>query len=167
MNYDDWVSEHGDEVETEWQRIHDEYGDGAPLLAMFKRQRYEEAEQEQKEKTMDTENNVGAAPSTLGAVVGFWIEGVPRRRKPTEEEIELHMKRCKGEADPDMPAEYHVMDQAVALMGGLLDQRGPGAHTHRQTLPIWPTRAQAQKAAKALDNEWWTHRVRMARKATA
>ena len=116
---------------------------------------------------MDNENNAGAAPGTLGAVVGFWIEGVPRPKKLTKEEIELHMKRCKGEANPDMPVEYRAMDQVVALMGGLMDQRGNHAHTHRQALPIWPTRAQAQKAAKALDNEWWTHRVRMARKANA
>ena len=110
---------------------------------------------------MDSENNVGAAPGTLGAVVGFWIEAVPRPKKLTKEDIELHMKRCKGEANPYMPVEYRAMDQAVALMGGLMDQRGNHAHTHRQALPIWPTRAQA------LDNEWWTHRVRMARKANA
>ena len=51
------------------------------------------------------------------------------------------------------------------LMCGLADHRRNCAHTHRQALPIWPTRGQAQKAAKALDNEWWTHRVRMAREA--
>ena len=103
--------------------------------------------------------------SRLGKVVGFWIEAVPRTKKPTKDEFEMHMKRCKGEANPDMPVEDRAIDQVLALMCGLTDHRRNCAHTHRQALPIWPTRGQAQKAAKALDNEWWTHRVRMAREA--
>ena len=115
---------------------------------------------------MDTKRNVGAAQGSLGTVFGFWIEGIPRTEKPTKEEIERHIKRCIGE-NQDMPVEYRAMDQAVALMYGLMDPRGNHAHTHRQSLPIYPTRAQAQKAAKALDNKWWTHRVRIARLANA
>lgn len=104
-------------------------------------------------------------PYTPGALIGFWIEAVPRRSTPTEDALTQHIKRCRGEADPDMPLEYRAMDQLSALMHGLMDHRGPQAHKHRQVLPIWPTRAQAQRVAKTLDNEWWTHRVRIARKA--
>ena len=42
MTYNEWYSEHGDEVEREWHFIHDEYGDLAPLLSQFKEQRYRE-----------------------------------------------------------------------------------------------------------------------------
>jgi hypothetical protein len=40
--FDQFISEHGTAVEREYQQIHDEYGDAAPLLSHFKQQRYEE-----------------------------------------------------------------------------------------------------------------------------
>lgn len=40
--YDEWLSEHGSEIEKEWRLIHDDYGDAAPLLSQFKHQRYQE-----------------------------------------------------------------------------------------------------------------------------
>jgi hypothetical protein len=46
MPYEEWISEHGSEIYREWQLIHDEYGDLAPLLADFKMQRYNEANAE-------------------------------------------------------------------------------------------------------------------------
>lgn len=42
MTYIEWISEHGDEVEREWNYICDEYGDAAPLLSQFRTQRYNE-----------------------------------------------------------------------------------------------------------------------------
>ena len=43
QNFESWLSEHGDEIEREWQFIHDEYGDAAPLFSDFQEQRYGEA----------------------------------------------------------------------------------------------------------------------------
>jgi hypothetical protein len=43
ISFDDWLSENGHEVEAEWHRIIDEYGDAGPLLSAFKEQRYREA----------------------------------------------------------------------------------------------------------------------------
>jgi len=45
MTFEEWISEYGDAVEREWQSIHDEYGDSAPLLSEFKEQRYKESEE--------------------------------------------------------------------------------------------------------------------------
>jgi hypothetical protein len=40
--FEEWINEHGDIVEREYNRICDEYGDLAPLLSAFKQQRYKE-----------------------------------------------------------------------------------------------------------------------------
>ena len=42
-NFESWISEHGDEIEREWQFIYDEYGDAAPLLSDYKEQKYRES----------------------------------------------------------------------------------------------------------------------------
>jgi hypothetical protein len=38
-----WIGEHSDALEREWQHIHEEYGDSAPLLSAFKAQRWWES----------------------------------------------------------------------------------------------------------------------------
>jgi hypothetical protein len=46
MTFDEWFSEHGSEVDAEWEHFCDEYGDLAPLLPDFRQRRYEEAVEE-------------------------------------------------------------------------------------------------------------------------
>ena len=41
-SFDDWVAGNDCAISDEWQLIHDEYGDAAPLLSRFKEQRYRE-----------------------------------------------------------------------------------------------------------------------------
>ena len=48
ISYEEWIGCNGEEVYRDWQFIHDEYGDAAPLLSAFKEQRYREAMQGKK-----------------------------------------------------------------------------------------------------------------------
>jgi hypothetical protein len=40
LTFDQWCYE--SDVETEWQTLHDEYGDALPLLSEYKNQKYGE-----------------------------------------------------------------------------------------------------------------------------
>lgn len=44
-SFEAWICENGSDVEREWQKVHDEYGDAAPLLSAFKEQRWREAKE--------------------------------------------------------------------------------------------------------------------------
>lgn len=99
-------------------------------------------------------------------VVGFWIECVPRLKKFTDEDLEWHVNLFLG-TDPSVPDDIRYFILAGALLYGLADQREHRAHMHRKEILIWPTRAQAQKVANAMDNEYWRHRVRVARTANS
>ena len=48
--FEEWIFENGDSVERAWQFIHDEYGDAAPLLCMYKDQKYREAREQAKDE---------------------------------------------------------------------------------------------------------------------
>lgn len=42
LTFDQFISLFGDKAERKWQRIHDDYGDGAPLLSAYKNQLWRE-----------------------------------------------------------------------------------------------------------------------------
>ena len=101
--------------------------------------------------------------SSLGPVVGYWIEMVPKRRRPSKGEMVKHIDRCNGLGDKEKPEDMQVMMQVLACLVGCGDNRQEQPHIYGQSLPIWPTRRSALAAAKGLANDSWGTRVRLAR----
>lgn len=42
LTYDEFMSQYGDKVDSMWLQIHDEYGDAAPLLGIYRTQVWQE-----------------------------------------------------------------------------------------------------------------------------
>ena len=108
-----------------------------------------------------------AEPDKVQAIVGFWIEMVPKLRRPNEAQIRDWMESINGQTHPQLSADGRALLIYVKMHMGLGDHRQPKPHDIRGALQMWPTRAAAKRVAVTLENEYWTARVKIARKANA